>query len=75
MSTFSSKKRTATELYVDNDIDTGKDPTGIPKKLSKTDDDTIHNELAQTPDADDSIVDSNEISIAEFSKSNEIKDD
>ncbi|CAG8589658.1 20287_t:CDS:2, partial [Dentiscutata erythropus] len=75
MSTCSSKKRTATELYVDNDLDTGKDPTGIPKKLSKTDDDTIQNELAQTPDVDDSIVDSNEISIAEFSKSNEIKDD
>ncbi|CAG8856007.1 24389_t:CDS:1, partial [Gigaspora margarita] len=43
--------------------------------VSKTDDDTIPNELAQTPDVDDSIVDSNEISIAEFSKSNEIKDD
>ncbi|CAG8836450.1 43513_t:CDS:2, partial [Gigaspora margarita] len=44
-------------------------------KLSKTDDDTIPNELAQTPDVDDSIIDSNKISIAKFSKSNEIKDD
>ncbi|CAG8849073.1 16781_t:CDS:2, partial [Gigaspora margarita] len=53
----------------------GKDPTSILKKLSKTDDDTIPNKLAQTPNVDDSIIDSNKISIAEFSKSNEIKDD
>ncbi|CAG8645133.1 17250_t:CDS:2, partial [Cetraspora pellucida] len=68
-----SKKRTATDLYVDNDVDTGKDSTGTPRKHFRTVD-NIQDESSQTPNTDDSIVDSNEISITEFSKSGKYKD-
>ncbi|CAG8568416.1 13119_t:CDS:2, partial [Acaulospora colombiana] len=36
LSVFSSKKRAATELYVDNEVDAGKDSSSIPRKLSRT---------------------------------------
>ncbi|CAG8803883.1 2855_t:CDS:2, partial [Racocetra persica] len=44
-----------------NDVDTGKDTTGTPRKHFRTVD-NIQDELSQTPDIDDSIVESNEIS-------------
>ncbi|CAG8791638.1 20806_t:CDS:2, partial [Cetraspora pellucida] len=68
-----SKKRTATDLYVDNDVDTGKESTGTPRKHFRTVD-NIQDDSSQTPNTDDSIVDSNEISITECSKSGKSKD-
>lgn len=67
-----SKKRTATELYVESEVDTSKESTDTPRKLSRTISDNITQMESDKNEEDISLLRHQSFTAVELSKRNEV---